>query len=195
MATVIFSAAQRRLTNDEASVEIEATRVDALVRALYARYADLDGQLDHAAVSIDGVLHNDAIYESIPEGAEIHFVGAVAGGSGDVVVEGLSARAEDPLKLAASWCGAGRDVAIATVISTWGSSPCPAGSQLVVDDAGHFEGSVSGGCVEGSVIEKAGEVISTGVSALLEFGVADEEAWAVGLACGGRVQVFVEKLE
>jgi hypothetical protein len=195
LATVIFSAAQRRFTNDEPSIEIEASRVDALLRALYARYADLDGQLEHAAVSIDGVMHHDAIYVAIPEGAEIHFVGAIAGGSGDAVVESLSARAADPLALAASWHRAGRGVAVATVISTWGSSPCPAGSQLVIDSAGHFEGSVSGGCVEGAVIEKATEVITSGVSQLLEFGVADEEAWAVGLACGGRVQIFVERID
>ena len=86
-------------------------------------------------------------------------------------------------------------VAIATVVETWGSSPCPAGSQLAVDGEGHFEGSVSGGCVEGAVIEGAGEVISTGKPILLEFGVADEEAWAVGLACGGRVRIYVERLD
>ena len=65
----------------------------------------------------------------------------------------------------------------------------------VVDDAGHFEGSVSGGCVEGAVIERAGGVIADGRPATLEFGVADEEAWAVGLACGGRVRIYVERVD
>ncbi|MEM9178008.1 MAG: XdhC family protein, partial [Myxococcota bacterium] len=86
--------------------------------------------------------------------------------------------AGDPLGLARAWRTAGRRVAIATVIETWGSSPCPAGSQLAVDDRGHFEGSVSGGCVEGAVIEAAAGVIEHGRPEVLEFGVADEDAWA-----------------
>lgn len=195
MAKVIFSSAQQRFTDGEESVELEATRVDELIRALCARYAALDGQLERAAVSIDGVIHNDALYERLGPNAEIHFVGAIGGGSGDAVSESASSFAGDPLGYAQRWRGAGRAVALATVVETWGSSPCPAGSQLAVDADGHFEGSVSGGCVEGAVIEKAGEVIATGDPALLEFGVADEDAWAVGLACGGRVRIFVERID
>ncbi len=195
MARVIFSSAQQRFTNGEESVELEATRVDELIRALYARYAALDGQLERVAVSIDGVIHNDALYERLTPNAEIHFVGAIGGGSGDSVSESVNPFAGDPLGHAQRWREAGRAVALATVVETWGSSPCPAGSQLAVDAEGHFEGSVSGGCVEGAVIEKAGEVIETGDPALLEFGVADEDAWAVGLACGGRVRIFVERVD
>ena len=195
MATVIFSTAQRVFTQGEERVEIDASRVDELIRALYARYAELGGELEHAAVWVDGVLYNDALYVPIPEGAEIQFVGAVAGGSGDAVSEALIDSSADPLACARAWQDAGRGVALATVVETWGSSPCPAGSQLAVDAEGRFEGSVSGGCVESAVIESALTVIESGESTLLEFGVADEEAWAVGLACGGRVQIFVERVE
>ncbi len=195
MATVIFSSAQRRFTNGEARLEVDATRVDELIRALYSRYEALDGQLEHAAVSIDGVIHNDALYVPLPPDAEIHFVGAVGGGSGDSVVESADPFAGDPLAHAQRWKREGRGVAIATVVETWGSSPCPAGSQLAVDADGHFEGSVSGGCVEGAVIETASNVIESGAPELLEFGVADEDAWAVGLACGGRVRIFVERVD
>lgn len=106
-----------------------------------------------------------------------------------------SARALDPLGFAARRRGEGVAVALATVVETWGSSPCPPGSQLAVDSGGHFEGSVSGGCVEGAVIERAGAVIESGRPETLEFGVADETAWSVGLACGGRVRIFVERLD
>ena len=194
MAIVLFSSAQQRFTKGEDRVEIEATRVDHLIRALYARYAELDGQLDNAAVAVDGVIHNEAEYVALPEGCEVQFVGQVAGGSGDAVSEPLGGVMGDPLGLARAWRSAGRGVAIATVVETWGSSPCPAGSLLAVDERGHFEGSVSGGCVEGAVIEAAGNVIESGESTVLEFGVADEDAWAVGLACGGRVRILVERL-
>lgn len=93
------------------------------------------------------------------------------------------------------WRAAGRSAALATVVSTWGSSPRPAGSHLVVDDAGNFLGSVSGGCIEGAVIEAAAQVMASGSPRLMEFGVSDEQAWQVGLACGGRVQVYVELVE
>lgn len=93
------------------------------------------------------------------------------------------------------WRAAGKAVALATVVSTWGSSPRPEGSHLAVDEAGHFLGSVSGGCIEGAVIDAALEVMASRVPRLLEFGVSDEQAWQVGLACGGRVQVFVEPVE
>ena len=100
----------------------------------------------------------------------------------------------DTLSVAEEWKKAGREVALATVVETWGSAPRPAGSQLVIDDAGNFEGSVSGGCVEGSVVEDAVEVIRSGKSKMLEFGVADETAWNVGLSCGGTIRVYVEKV-
>ncbi|SMF68720.1 XdhC family protein [Neorhizobium sp. CSC1952] len=100
----------------------------------------------------------------------------------------------DPLTTAQSWKEAGREVAIATVIDTWGSAPRPAGSHLVIDGEGNFEGSVSGGCVEGAVITEALDVIASGAPKMLEFGVADETAWRVGLSCGGRIRVYVERL-
>ena len=98
------------------------------------------------------------------------------------------------LERAAAWAAAGRGVALATVVKTWGSSPRAVGSQLVVDDTGAFEGSVSGGCIEGAVVIEAQRAIEDGEPRLLDFGVSDEEAWEVGLACGGSIEVFVEKL-
>jgi len=100
----------------------------------------------------------------------------------------------DPLMIAEGWVGEGRAIAIATVVETWGSAPRPVGSHLVIDADGNFEGSVSGGCVEGAVVNDAIDVIATGKARMLEFGVADETAWRVGLSCGGRIRVFVEKL-
>jgi LAO/AO transport system kinase len=103
---------------------------------------------------------------------------------------------DDPiLEQAARWRAEGRRVALATVVSTWGSSPRPAGSHLAVDQEGAMVGSVSGGCIEGAVVLEAQDAIKTGKPRLLEFGVSDEDAWAVGLACGGRVQVYVEPVE
>lgn len=101
---------------------------------------------------------------------------------------------DEILQTAVRWYRAGRGVALATVISTWGSSPRPVGSKLVIDSDGAMSGSVSGGCVESAVVEAAQQIIETGQPRLLEFGVSDERAWEVGLACGGRVQIFVEKL-
>jgi xanthine/CO dehydrogenase XdhC/CoxF family maturation factor len=101
---------------------------------------------------------------------------------------------EDVLATAGEWARAGRPVALATVIETWGSSPRPVGSQLVVDKAGAFVGSVSGGCIEGAVVREAQGVIESGEPKLLEFGVTDEMAWDVGLACGGKIRLFVERL-
>ena len=98
------------------------------------------------------------------------------------------------LPTAREWTRAGRKVALATVIETWGSAPQPVGSQLLIDADGNFEGSVSGGCVEGAVITEAADVIATGKPQTLEFGVADETAWRVGLACGGRIRIYVEPL-
>ena len=97
-----------------------------------------------------------------------------------------------PLAALNDWQAAGKPAALATVVSTWGSSPRPEGSHLAVDSVGHFVGSVSGGCIEGAVIEAAQEAIRTGEPRLLEFGVSDDQAWEVGLACGGRVEVYVE---
>ena len=107
----------------------------------------------------------------------------------------VSVNVTQVLEVAARWQAAGRRVAIATVVDTWGSSPRPVGSQLLVDEQGEFLGSVSGGCIEGSVIGEAMEVIASGEPRLLDFGVSDEQAWEVGLSCGGKVQVYVEPLE
>ncbi|WP_417693952.1 XdhC family protein [Roseibium sp.] len=100
----------------------------------------------------------------------------------------------DVLTTAEDWASAGRKAAIATVIETWGSAPRPVGSHLVIDADGNFEGSVSGGCVEGAVVTEALDVIESGAPKILEFGVADETAWQVGLSCGGRIRIFVEPL-
>ncbi len=86
-------------------------------------------------------------------------------------------------------------MAIATVIETWGSAPRPVGSHLVIDGEGNFQGSVSGGCVEGAVITEAADVIASGAPKVLDFGVADETAWRVGLSCGGRIRVLVERVD
>lgn len=100
----------------------------------------------------------------------------------------------DPLLIAEDWMMQGRDCAIATVVETWGSAPRPVGSHLVIDSDGNFHGSVSGGCVEGAVVSEAAEVIGDGNPRMLEFGVADETAWQVGLSCGGKIKVYVERL-
>jgi xanthine/CO dehydrogenase XdhC/CoxF family maturation factor len=102
---------------------------------------------------------------------------------------------DDVLAQAASWRDDGRPVALATVVSTWGSSPRPVGSQLAIDGDGNMVGSVSGGCIEGAVVHEAGSVMEDGTPKLLEYGVTDEMAWEVGLACGGTVKVFVERIE
>jgi xanthine/CO dehydrogenase XdhC/CoxF family maturation factor len=107
----------------------------------------------------------------------------------------MLARDDDILKAAEDWRKAGRGVALATVVETWGSAPRPVGSNLVIDDQGNFLGSVSGGCVEGAVVTEAMDVIGNGAPRMLEFGVADETAWKVGLSCGGTIRVFVEKVE
>lgn len=101
----------------------------------------------------------------------------------------------DILKMAETWRHAGRGVAIATVVETWGSAPRPVGSHLVIDEDTNFLGSVSGGCVEGAVITEALDVIADGKPRMLEFGVADETAWQVGLSCGGRISVYVERVD
>ena len=107
----------------------------------------------------------------------------------------MMTRDDDLLALARDWKEDGRKVAIATVVKTWGSSPRPVGSQLVVDDQGTMMGSVSGGCIEGAVVKEAREVMAGAAPKLLDFGVSNEQAWEVGLACGGNVQVWVEAVE
>ena len=102
--------------------------------------------------------------------------------------------AEDVLSVAAAWRAAGERVAVATVTETWGSSPRPAGSQMAITASGRMAGSVSGGCIEGAVAEAARRTIANGTPQLLDFGVSNERAWEVGLACGGKVKVFVEAL-
>ena len=99
------------------------------------------------------------------------------------------------LEQAARWREDGQKVALATVVSTWGSSPRPVGSRLAVNDKGAFVGSVSGGCVEGAVVGEALEAMRDGKPRLLDFGVSNEQAWEVGLACGGKIEVFVERVE
>ena len=98
----------------------------------------------------------------------------------------------DELEQATAWRDEGHRVALATVVRTWGSSPRPAGSHLVIRDDMLFVGSVSGGCVEGSVVEAALESMEDGQPRLLSFGVSNAQAWEVGLACGGRIDVYVE---
>jgi len=99
---------------------------------------------------------------------------------------------ENVLEQAATWVDAGQKVALATVIETWGSAPRPVGSQLAICETSDFVGSVSGGCIEGDVVTRAIGMIETGKPEILEYGVADARAWEVGLACGGRIRVYIE---
>ena len=101
---------------------------------------------------------------------------------------------EDILATAAAWAADGETVALATVVETWGSSPRPAGSRVAVTASGRMAGSVSGGCIEGAVAEAAQKTMAGGGPQLLDFGISDERAWEVGLACGGKLQIFLEKL-
>ena len=94
-----------------------------------------------------------------------------------------------------SWISGGHEIALATVVRTWGSSPRTVGARMAVREDGVFVGSVSGGCVEGAVIEAGLDVLKTVQPRLLHFGVSDEAAWEVGLACGGEIDVFVQRLE
>ena len=102
---------------------------------------------------------------------------------------------ENAPEQALAWHEAGRGAVLATVVETWGSAPRPVGSSLVIDGEGNFLGSVSGGCVEGAVVTEAMDVIESGKPKMLEFGVADETAWEVGLSCGGKIRVYLEKVE
>ncbi|MEM7587538.1 MAG: XdhC family protein [Acidobacteriota bacterium] len=94
-----------------------------------------------------------------------------------------------------AWQEAGKRTAIATVVKVWGSAPRPLGSKMAISDAGDMSGSVSGGCVEGAVFEEAQEVLASGAPKLVGYGVSNEEAWAVGLSCGGRIEIFIESVE
>jgi xanthine/CO dehydrogenase XdhC/CoxF family maturation factor len=93
------------------------------------------------------------------------------------------------------WRERGEKVAIATVVATRRSAPRPVGAKLAISESGQLAGSVSGGCVESDVYENAREVLATGCPKLLSYGIDDEEAWSVGLPCGGEIDVFVEVLE
>ena len=93
------------------------------------------------------------------------------------------------------WRSAGKRVALATVVKVWGSAPRPLGSKMVISDAGDMAGSVSGGCVEGAVFEEAQQVLESNEPKLLRFGVTNDEAWAVGLSCGGEIEIYVEPIQ
>ncbi|MAF96029.1 MAG: XdhC/CoxI family protein [Rhodospirillaceae bacterium] len=103
--------------------------------------------------------------------------------NGDVLGQGLE------------WLESGRGAVLATVVSTWGSSPLPVGSHLCVRDDGAMVGSVSGGCVEGAVVNEALEILKGAETAVFDYGVTDEMAWEVGLACGGEIRVLVRRLD
>jgi xanthine dehydrogenase accessory factor len=105
------------------------------------------------------------------------------------------AKTHDVLEAARSWLDKDGRIALATVVGTWGSAPVGVGGQMVMAEDGRFEGSVSGGCVEGEVIAEAEDILAGGKPKTLEFGVADETAWQVGLPCGGQIKVFIERLE
>lgn len=99
---------------------------------------------------------------------------------------------KDVLREVDEWVAGGRTVALATVVSVRRSAPRPPGSKMAVNDRGDVIGGVSGGCVEGAVVEVAEDVLRGGPPRLLHFGIADSEAWDVGLPCGGEIDVFVE---
>ena len=94
-----------------------------------------------------------------------------------------------------SWRRDGKRVALATVVKVWGSAPRPLGSKMAMTDAGDMAGSVSGGCVEGAVFEEAQSVLATGEPKLVGYGVSNDDAWAVGLSCGGRIEIYLEPVE
>jgi xanthine dehydrogenase accessory factor len=100
----------------------------------------------------------------------------------------------DVVEAIQTWLARGRKVALGTVVATWGSAPRAAGSRMALSDDGGLAGSVSGGCVETAVVEAGREILKGRPARLLRFGVADDAAWAVGLACGGQIEVFVEPL-
>lgn len=93
-----------------------------------------------------------------------------------------------------AWRARGDDVALATVTWTSGSTPRPTGAKMAINSRGEFVGSVSGGCVEGAVIDQARKIIKSGKPQLVSYGISDDMAWDVGLACGGSIKVFIEKI-
>ena len=101
----------------------------------------------------------------------------------------------DVLEDVDGWVADGQSVALATVVNVKRSAPRPPGAKMAVSSTGQVSGAVSGGCVEGAVVEIAEQVLTTGVPQLLHFGIADEEAWDVGLPCGGEIDVWVERYE
>jgi xanthine dehydrogenase accessory factor len=101
----------------------------------------------------------------------------------------------DVIDEVAAWSRRGDRIALATVVSTRRSAPRPPGAKMAINEHGEVAGAVSGGCVEGAVATAAYEVLETGRPRLLSFGIADSEAWGVGLPCGGEIDVFVEELE
>src|SRR5579859_5960318 len=96
--------------------------------------------------------------------------------------------------MALAWSESGREVALATVVAIEGAAPRPLGSRMIIDDTQRFQGSVSGGCIDAAVIEEAAEVIKSGKPALMPFGEATNSPWSIGLACGGAIKIFVERL-
>ena len=99
------------------------------------------------------------------------------------------------LTQADDWAASGQRVALATVVATRKSAPLPPGSKMAINESGDVVGAVSGGCVEGAVVEVAEEIIGGAEPRLLHFGIADSEAWEVGLPCGGEIDVYVERYE
>lgn len=93
-----------------------------------------------------------------------------------------------------AWQSRGDGIALATVVRTHGSTPRQVGAKMAVNSRGEFVGSVSGGCVEGAVIDEARRVLKTGKPCLVRYGISDEFGWSVGLSCGGGIEVFIEKL-
>ena len=102
---------------------------------------------------------------------------------------------EEVLNQADAWSRGGLGVALATVTSTWGSALRPAGSQLAVNEQGAFVGSVSGGCIEGAVVQEALDIIRDGKPRRLRYGVSNERAWELGMACGGTIEIYLERVE
>src|SRR5690554_1729693 len=156
--------------------------------ALPSRQPARGGAVENGSVS-DAFPPARAVIMSIP------FRACLRGLGGYSIAEGSGRRAilHDRIpKTALEWHRAGKRAALATVVETWGSAPRPVGSQLAISGAGEIMGSVSGGCVEAAVVVEALEALEEGAPRLLSFGVSDDEAFAVGLACGGTIHVLVE---